>query len=120
MPNALYNPNDSTTGRHGGTYLDLEEAKEAEKRRAAVEGRAPNFDNIEPTAGIPLVSAAQILATNTVNNLPSIHADPLVRHVDTTPLFIQPTEDEIDAFLDEEDADKDEEATLFEIDTPDE
>lgn len=67
----LYNPNDSITGRDGGPYLDQEEAKYAEIRRAAVEGREPDLENPGATAGIPLVNASQLLATATINNIPS-------------------------------------------------
>lgn len=66
----LYNPNDNITGRDGGPYLDLEEARLAEERRAVVEGRKPGKDLVAP-AGIPLVTGAQLLPTASVNNLPS-------------------------------------------------
>lgn len=64
---ALYNPNDGLTGRDGGPYLDLEEAKRAEIRRAAVEGREPDLDNPGPSAGIQLVTATALLNTVGVN-----------------------------------------------------
>lgn len=71
MGQRLYNPNDSMTGRDGGPYLDIEEAKLAEQRRATVEDREPNFEDMPATAGIPLVTGPQLLTTASVNNLPS-------------------------------------------------
>lgn len=67
---ALYNPNDGLTGRDGGPYLDIEEAKRAEIRRAEVEGREPDFENLPPSAGIQLVTATSLLNSASVN-LPS-------------------------------------------------
>lgn len=66
----LYNPNDNLTGRDGGPYLDLEEARLAEERRAVVENRKPSNKFTAP-AGIPLVTGEQLLPTASVNNLPS-------------------------------------------------
>ena len=71
MTQQLFNPNDSITGRDGGPYLDEEEARVAEERRARVEGRKPDFDNPPATAGIPLVTATELLSTATINNIPS-------------------------------------------------
>jgi hypothetical protein len=68
---ALYNANDGLSGRDGGPYLDLEENRLAEIRRAKVEGREPDLDNPPASAGTVLVTAAQLLANNGVNNLPS-------------------------------------------------
>lgn len=68
---ALYNANDGLTGRDGGPYLDIEEARQAEVNRARVEDREPDFDNMPASAGIVLVTAGQALANGTVNNLPS-------------------------------------------------
>jgi hypothetical protein len=67
----LFNANDSVTGRDGGPYLDIEQARESEIQRAKVEGREPNLDNPPPNAGIQLNTASQQLATASVNNLPS-------------------------------------------------
>jgi cation transport regulator ChaB len=71
MGQRLYNANDGVTGRDGGPYLDVVEAEEAEKRRAVVEDREPDFDNLPATAGIQLNSAAQMLYTEHINNAPS-------------------------------------------------
>lgn len=57
----LYNTNDGLTGRDGGPYLDQEEMRIAEERRAKVEGRKPDYDNPGPTAGIQLRTAAEII-----------------------------------------------------------
>lgn len=70
MTQPLFNPNDSLTGRDGGPYLDLEEARVAEIRRAAVENREPS-DTFTATAGIPLVTAQELAVTATINNVPS-------------------------------------------------
>lgn len=57
----LFNPNDGIVGRDGGPYLDLEEARIAEERRARVEGRKPDHDKVTATAGIPLVRASTLI-----------------------------------------------------------
>ena len=58
----LYNANDGLTGRTGGPYLDIEQAKQAEIQRAKVEDREPNFDTMAASAGIQLVTAEQLLS----------------------------------------------------------
>lgn len=68
---ALYNANDGLTGRGGGPYLDQEEQRLAEIRRAKIEGREPDFENPGASSGTVLVTADQLLANNGVNNLPS-------------------------------------------------
>lgn len=68
---ALFNANDGLTGRDGGPYLDLEEAREAEKRRARVENREPDLDNPPASAGIVLLTGRQVVSNLGVNNLPS-------------------------------------------------
>lgn len=67
----LYNKNDSVSGRDGGPYLDLEQARRSEELRARAEGREPDLDHPPADGGIMLVTAAQLLETTTVNNLPS-------------------------------------------------
>jgi hypothetical protein len=57
----LFNPNDGLVGRDGGPYADVESARHDETRRARVEGREPDYDNPGPNAGIPLVTAAQLI-----------------------------------------------------------
>lgn len=57
----LFNPNDGLVGRDGGPYLDVEEAKTAERRRAELEGRKPDLENPGASAGIQLVTAAQLI-----------------------------------------------------------
>lgn len=68
MGQPLYNANDGITGRSGGPYLDEEEARAAEVRRARVEGREPDLDNPPATAGIQLNTASQMLSTIGVNH----------------------------------------------------
>lgn len=67
----LFNANDGFTGRDGGPYLDLEQAREAEKQRALVEGREPDYENPPANAGILLQTGDKQAATIGVNNLPS-------------------------------------------------
>lgn len=67
----LYNPHEGLTGRDGGPYLDREEARLAEIRRAEIEGREPNLDNPPATGGIPLVTARQLVQMAGANSVPS-------------------------------------------------
>lgn len=55
----LFNPNDRLSGRDGGPYMDLEQARLAEETRAKVEGREPDLENPPAFAGIPLNTAGQ-------------------------------------------------------------
>ena len=57
----LYNPHDGLTGRDGGPYLDNEERRLAEIRRAAIEDREPEFDKAPATAGTPLVTGPELM-----------------------------------------------------------
>lgn len=68
----LFNPNDGLTGRNGGPYLDEEQARADEVRRARIEGREPDLDTPTANAGIQLSTAAQMLATLAVTNNPSM------------------------------------------------
>jgi hypothetical protein len=61
----VFNPNDANGVRDGGPYLDQVELVQAETRRAAVEGREPNYDNLQPTAGVPAVTEAQLANIST-------------------------------------------------------
>lgn len=56
----LYNINDGVYGRDGGPYLDVEQAKAEEVRRAAIEDREPDFTNLV-SVGAPLVTADQLI-----------------------------------------------------------
>lgn len=67
----LYNANDGLTGRDGGPYLDLEQAKSSEIKRAVAEGREPNLVNPPADAGIVLVTAKKAMQDAGVN-LPSM------------------------------------------------
>lgn len=57
----VYNPNDGITGRDGGPYLDLEEAKAREARSAAVEKRDVNKNETPRGIGIPEKTQREIL-----------------------------------------------------------
>jgi hypothetical protein len=61
----LYNPNDRNGVRDGGPYADQLELVAAEKRRAAVEGREPDYGNLQPTAGVPVVTGATLSTLST-------------------------------------------------------
>lgn len=74
----LYNPNDGLTGRDGGPYLDLEEARLAEERRARAEGRKPDFDTVHGYAGMPLVTAGQLVRDVSTLNVPSRDGTPVL------------------------------------------
>ena len=68
----LFNPNDGLTGRNGGPYLDEVQAQQDEVRRAKVEGREPDLEKPGANAGIQLSTAAQMLASLSVTNAPSM------------------------------------------------
>lgn len=57
----LYNVNDGVRGRDGGPYLDEVQARIAEDNRAYIEGREPNYDNLEPFVGVQLVTRDQLI-----------------------------------------------------------
>ncbi len=61
----LYNPNDRNGVRDGGPYADQLELVAAEKRRAVVEGREPDYENLQPTAGVPAVPGATLTSLST-------------------------------------------------------
>lgn len=56
----LYNIHAGITRRVGGPFLDELELEEAERRRAIVEGRAPDYTNMAGSAGVPLVTAGEL------------------------------------------------------------
>lgn len=60
-PEKLYNPHDGLGKRDGGPYLDQIELEQAEIRRAKVEGREPDFENLQGTAGVRLVTAEELV-----------------------------------------------------------
>lgn len=57
----LFNPNDGLFKRDGGPYLDEVQARQAEEIRAYREGREPDYDNLQPHPGVPLVSEEQLI-----------------------------------------------------------
>lgn len=67
----LFNPNDGVTGRDGGPYLDNVEQHLAESRRAVAEKRDPDFEKLLATAGVPLVTGAQLVNQGQTTSLPS-------------------------------------------------
>lgn len=82
----LFNPNDRFGARDGGPYADQVELIAAETRRAAVEGRKPDYDNLLPTAGVPVVTEAQLNTLNGVGGitLPNpVGVGPVVEEADS-------------------------------------
>lgn len=77
----LYNANDGLSGRDGGPYLDLEEARQAEKRRAFVEDREPDYDTMSLGAGVRLVNANQLIQVEGVTNTPSQSENPATESI---------------------------------------
>jgi hypothetical protein len=73
----FFNMHDGIRGRDGGPYLDMEEAVQAEIRRARAEGREPDLENPPPTVGQPYVLAHEV-----TDNIPS---NPSMGHL-TNPL----------------------------------
>jgi hypothetical protein len=69
----LYNVNDGLFGRDRSIYLDKEEQRIAEERRAIVEDREPDYDNLLATAGTVLVTAPQLVNAAANLNVPSQH-----------------------------------------------
>lgn len=59
-PRKVYNPNAGLRPRVGGPYLDNLELEDAEKRRAVLEGREPDYTNMAGSAGVPLVTSAEL------------------------------------------------------------
>lgn len=57
----LFNPNEGLFGRQGGPFLDDVERKQAEDQRAYVEGREPDYTNMQPYVGDQLRNEEQIL-----------------------------------------------------------
>lgn len=53
---AFFNAQDGVRGRNGGPYADVEDARQAEKRRARAEGREPDLDNPPPFVGNAVVT----------------------------------------------------------------
>ena len=79
----LFNPHQGLTGRDGGPYLDEEERRLAEIRRAVVEDREPDLENAPAVAGTPLVTAGQLVAMANPTSVPSQQqADPYSQVVD--------------------------------------
>lgn len=72
----FYNPHSGLKGRDGGPYLDQIERQVAEANRAVAEKREVITDEPLPaTAGVPLVSAAQVIDNSYTSN-PSMAGRP--------------------------------------------
>lgn len=57
----VYNRNDGVFGRDGGPYLDQEQERIEEARRAWVEGREPDFEHLPPGTGTQIVTGPQLI-----------------------------------------------------------
>lgn len=57
----LYNVNEGVHGRTGGPYLDDVQARAEEDRRALIEGREPNYDDLQPFVGVQLVNKQRLI-----------------------------------------------------------
>lgn len=56
----VFNPNSGLGVRVGGPFMDVLEMEDAERRRAVVEGREPDYTNMAGSAGVPLWTAGQV------------------------------------------------------------
>lgn len=61
----LYDSNKGKVARTGGPYQDELVAEEAEKRRAKLEGREPDYENPGPTAATQLVTKQHLVERDT-------------------------------------------------------
>lgn len=71
----FYNIFDGTKGRSDGLYLDMQERVEAERARAALEGREPDLSDpgkLLPGVGTPMV-VDEMRVDNSYYSNPSIH-----------------------------------------------
>lgn len=59
-PVKVYNPNTGLGKRVGGPFLDELELEEAERRRAIMEGRQPDYTNMAGSVGVPLYTAGMM------------------------------------------------------------
>lgn len=57
---AVFNPNTGLGVRVGGPFLDDLELEAAERRRAVIENRKPDYTNMAGAAGVPLYTAGQM------------------------------------------------------------
>lgn len=64
----LYNVHAGVTRRVGGPFLDELELEQAEVRRAVIEGREPDFKNNAGSAGVPLVTAAELAVAHSADH----------------------------------------------------
>lgn len=111
----LYNPHEGLTGRDGGPYLDQEERRLAEIRRAAVEDREPDFEKAAAGAGTPLVTAGQLVTMANPTSVPSQEqADPYALAVDK---FAKDESFPVNAFTERDVLETEAQATAAEDDT---
>lgn len=68
----VYNLHAGLAPRVGGPYLDIVQLEQAEIQRALIEGREPDFDNMAGSAGVPLVTAAQLVQAHTNASVDSV------------------------------------------------
>ena len=92
----LFNAQEGTHKRLPGRYLDDVEREQAEKARARVEGREPDYDNLPGTAGVPLVRREALAPTGHLNGHSYEESEPV------TSVDVVVPEDEVTDFSVEE------------------
>lgn len=102
----LYNANDGLTGRTGGPYLDIEQAKQAEISRAVAEDREPNFETMASGPSIQLVTAEQLI-TQAGHNRPS-DFDPKTTSQSAVDGIVANSDNNLTVFVDTKDDEADE------------
>jgi hypothetical protein len=99
----LYNVNDGVYGRDGGPYLDQVEGRQQEERRAALEGREPDYDAHSVSPYVPLVTGDQLIANYNPTTLAGDDQKKFDGEI-TAPVIATvevPTEDELEGDDDE-------------------
>lgn len=76
----FYNQHEGLEGRMAGIYLDQVERNIAEDRRAAAEGREPDYEHAASGAGTPLVTPDQLAQPGVING--RVHDDDVTVTVD--------------------------------------
>lgn len=81
----FFNANEGLHGRQGGPFLDDVQRRQQEEVRAVREGREPDYENMQPAVGDPLVTEEQLLQQSIqsaepyeLTNFEGVTAAPLV------------------------------------------
>ena len=92
----FFNVHDGTKGRLKGVYLDEEERRNAERLRATLEDREPDYENLPSAAGTPLVTKGQLVDNSVMSNPSMAGVDSTVIPHDTLPVDTTVAEPEVD------------------------